>query len=716
MKKILKTRAVLAVLIIAIVFAGCPNDNEYKGQSPAITTSELPNGTVGTAYSQTLVATGTPPITFSITSGVLPSGLTLNAANGAITGTLTGMGEFAFTVRATNAAGNTERQFTIIVTHEDDGKGDGSPGDPFIIGSLESLVKIGTGDDDFSLDASYELAADITLPATPPGGSNWTPIGNWPMDLFNGTFNGNGRTITGLTINRPDTEDQSLFSAVGAGGIVKDLKLEGVSITGLSYVAGVAWYNAGTVTDVSVAGVVQGSEDHVGGVVGQNDSTGTVENSYSTAAVSGGNNVGGVAGLNSGTVENSYATGSVKGADGVGGVAGLNTGTVKNSYATGSVSGQIRVGGLVGNNITGTVQNSYATGSVTGQETVGGLVGVNQSGGTVRDSHATGSVTGQETVGGLVGVQSGGTVRDSHATGSVTGQETVGGLVGLNSGTVENSYATGSVTGAVGVGGVAGLNTGTVRDSHATGSVSGEQWVGGLVGVNQSGGTVRDSRVTGDVIGTSNVGGLVGLNYSTVLNSYATGSVTGQDTVGGLVGSNVSYGMVQNSYATGNVTGQDEVGGFMGATFGGLVGFNSNTVQNSYATGSVTGNNMTGGLVGQNLDGLVRDSVALSATITRSGVIGTNFGRVIGDSSGTLTNNHGLATMTYHDAPGAVGNTTFPDHNALDNRKDGADFTNSGMAAWTAVGWDIKDTKAAASENSPWWWDSTVNRPRLWFE
>ncbi len=56
----------------------------------AITTTSLPGGQVGVAYSTTLVASGgTPPYSWSITSGTLPPGLSLNASTGAITGTPT---------------------------------------------------------------------------------------------------------------------------------------------------------------------------------------------------------------------------------------------------------------------------------------------------------------------------------------------------------------------------------------------------------------------------------------------------------------------------------------------------------------------------------------------------------------------------------------------------------------------------------------------------
>ena len=83
--------------------------------APTITTTTLPNGTVGTAYNQTLRATGTTPITWSISAGTLPNGLSLNTTTGAITGTPTVAGTFNFTVRAQNAGDSHTRQISIVV-------------------------------------------------------------------------------------------------------------------------------------------------------------------------------------------------------------------------------------------------------------------------------------------------------------------------------------------------------------------------------------------------------------------------------------------------------------------------------------------------------------------------------------------------------------------------------------------------------------------------
>lgn len=75
----------------------------------------LPNGSVGVTYTQTLaVAGGKAPYSWSVTTGGLPGGLTLDAAGGAIFGIPTGSGTFNFTVKVTDAAtGNATKAFTI---------------------------------------------------------------------------------------------------------------------------------------------------------------------------------------------------------------------------------------------------------------------------------------------------------------------------------------------------------------------------------------------------------------------------------------------------------------------------------------------------------------------------------------------------------------------------------------------------------------------------
>lgn len=124
---------------------------------PTIVAENLPDGMEGEAYSNRLTAKGTAPITWSIVSGVLPEGLSLNEDTGEISGTPAGEGTEVFTVMAVNDLGEDVKEFSITiakapeteyaVTVRDDGHGTGSA-DP----------------------ASATAGTEITLTATPNAG------------------------------------------------------------------------------------------------------------------------------------------------------------------------------------------------------------------------------------------------------------------------------------------------------------------------------------------------------------------------------------------------------------------------------------------------------------------------------------------------------------------------------------------------------------------
>ena len=88
-------------------------EGTYVPTKPAITTVALPDGKVGDAYSQTLAATGTNPIAWSIETGNLPDGLTL--VGDTIKGTPSKAGEFKFTVKATNGGGSDTKELIIKI-------------------------------------------------------------------------------------------------------------------------------------------------------------------------------------------------------------------------------------------------------------------------------------------------------------------------------------------------------------------------------------------------------------------------------------------------------------------------------------------------------------------------------------------------------------------------------------------------------------------------
>ena len=81
-------------------------------QPPKITTTSLSEGTVNTAYNQTLAADNNPT-SWSVTNGALPNGLTLE--NGTISGTPTAAGTSTFTVKAENTAGSDSKELTLTI-------------------------------------------------------------------------------------------------------------------------------------------------------------------------------------------------------------------------------------------------------------------------------------------------------------------------------------------------------------------------------------------------------------------------------------------------------------------------------------------------------------------------------------------------------------------------------------------------------------------------
>ncbi|MDR9787247.1 MAG: GLUG motif-containing protein [Peptococcaceae bacterium MAG4] len=266
--------------------------------------------------------------------------------------------------------------------------GSGTQDDPYLIADAHQLNNVRKYP-----DAHFQLQDNIDLAVAPFNqDKGWEPIGT-PASPFNGIFDGNGKVIKGLYINRGDEDYVGLFGYIGGTAVIQNVSLEDVSVTG---------------------------RDKVGGLVGTNN--GLVMNCYATVAITGNNSVGGLVGENSVHVSGSYAAGNVTGNNYVGGLVGYNAVAAADSYATAVVSGNNYVGGLVGYN-EWSVTEAYAAGKVDGKKYVGGLAGYSK--GEVRYCHATGAVTGNEEVGGLVGFNEG-NVYDSYYDRYTTGQSDTG--------------------------------------------------------------------------------------------------------------------------------------------------------------------------------------------------------------------------------------------------------------------------------------------------
>lgn len=227
--------------------------------------------------------------------------------------------------------------------------------------------------DTWSQGITVELTADLDL-----SGSDFTPV-----PIFQGTFHGNGHTISGFSFEKKGSKT-GLFRTLTASAVVEDLTVEGdLAPQGSASQAGLlVGENYGTVSRCAAQGSVSGQED-IGGLVGLNGESGCIQSCTSAAAVTGVTNVGGITGQNLGAVENSSNTGEINTqADqetptSVGGIAGLSRGTIRGCTNSGAVGYQhvgYNMGGIVGLQ-SGEISNCSNTAPIQGRKDVGGIAG-----------------------------------------------------------------------------------------------------------------------------------------------------------------------------------------------------------------------------------------------------------------------------------------------------------------------------------------------------
>ncbi len=154
-----------------------------------------------------------------------------------------------------------------------------------------------------------------------------------------------------------------------------------------------------------------------------------------------------------GIVRNLHVTGTIKGGWHVGSIASVNHGTIENSYFDGTVEGVVNattggqnVGGLVGLNIGGSVRNCYNTGTITGQSMIGGIAGWNDA--SVTYCYNTGIIEGTgDYIGGIAGINTGSIQRSvslGAASAKSSGITAISGI-GRVAGTADYSGDTGSL-------------------------------------------------------------------------------------------------------------------------------------------------------------------------------------------------------------------------------------------------------------------------------
>ena len=166
------------------------------------------------------------------------------------------------------------------------------------------------------------LTADIALT-----GKKWTPIGSGFSSNtgYQGTFDGNGKTITGLTIttSSPGGQNATLFNYIGSGGTVKNLQVEvNYNVQQNGAAGGIAYTNYGTITACSVTGNITANSGAIGGIAVNNFDTGIITACWFDGDLTTTYDNGGIAAYNYGTITACFYGGNAGyGANNQGGTA-----------------------------------------------------------------------------------------------------------------------------------------------------------------------------------------------------------------------------------------------------------------------------------------------------------------------------------------------------------------------------------------------------------
>lgn len=321
------------------------------------------------------------------------------------------------------------------------GSGSGTENDPYLIFNPIQLNQVRNY---LNQDGVYfKLMDDIDLAdyiENEYGSQGWLPIGNASLP-FKGIIDGNGKTISGLYINRRTTENVGLFAYI-SNSEIKDLTLK-FNIIGYKNVGALVGLQGGDTnyTNIKIEGVIEG-EQSVGGLIGSGKLYGYRNNINSISAkvsvIATGDNAGGIVGfgLNIPCKNCKVIDSSITGSNYVGGISGEYGEGLENCIFVGVIKGVSYVGGI-GNS--SNITNCYALGKISATgDYVGGLLGS----GNASDSYFCGNVNGVNCVGGLVGNCGG--VTNSYANATVKGYSKVGGVCGyLSNGSIFRCAYTG---------------------------------------------------------------------------------------------------------------------------------------------------------------------------------------------------------------------------------------------------------------------------------
>ena len=405
------------------------------------------------------------------------------------------------------------------------GSGSGTESDPYLILNPIQLNQmrnfLNQSGVHFKLMANIDLT-EFLEDENPSQG--WQPVGTSSIP-FKGVLDGNGKTISGLWINREFSDYVGFFGTLN--GTVKNLTLKGSKVKGrnqvgflsgsannctvenckfegssegVSNIGGcIGTSNTVSLSYISFAGDIIGTGDCVGGIIGTSEGTSSLTGcEFNGNQVSGSNYVGGICGTNKGKnsiVSKCYAYTTLNGKDYVGGICGMikyqhdsdsYSGNVEDCGFYGDITGHSYIGGVVGEySFQGKLTRTFAVCTIIGDgDNIGGLVGGSESY-TYYISHISPvnhNLTWKTTE--YLAIE----ITNSYYCGIIKGNENVGGVVGiLEHGNTNKCYSNSTIVGTKYVGGICGNNSfGTINSNIGINSSikANEGCVGRIYGVN----------------------------------------------------------------------------------------------------------------------------------------------------------------------------------------------------------------------------------------
>lgn len=213
-----------------------------------------------------------------------------------------------------------------------------------------------------SFEGKTVQIADAVTKELDLSGTEWTPIGK-DNATFKGSFDGNGKTVSGVNINiTSEGKHIGFFAYLNGSGSVKNLRIKGnVTATTSSNVGGIVGglSNGTTIEHCAFHGTVKGYTT-VGGIAGYSQSGTTLTACFASGSVEATNSeAGGIVGRNYTTITHCYSSAEVTAktmiSGNAGGIVGINSSNISHCYATGKITANNQAGGIAGTTSNGSV-------------------------------------------------------------------------------------------------------------------------------------------------------------------------------------------------------------------------------------------------------------------------------------------------------------------------------------------------------------------------